>query len=103
MKTLFAALSLLFLIGCASLEPAAKAASEPKKQAQMAVLNDGDVIVGLVDEPCTHPGILEMIGDEYRKFFRAGKVMITKESYHLCWANGADFIGVAPGALPEAK
>jgi hypothetical protein len=62
----------------------------------MAVLNDGQVFVGIVDEPCTAESVLENIKPEFQPLFKAGKVVLFGQPMELCWSDGENFLEVEP-------
>jgi hypothetical protein len=64
----------------------------------MAVLNDGEVVVGIVDEPCTSEKVKPMIKEEFFPRFKAGRVVFKgMDGFDLCWADGNQFMDVEPG------
>lgn len=91
MKTLLSLLFAALLFGCSS------APIAPKIPPRMAILNDGNVVVGIVDMPCTSKAVKPFIKDEFFSRFKAGRVMFKgRGAIDLCWAPGEAFLDVEP-------
>lgn len=96
MKTLLALLFAVMLSGCVSVP------TTPKVPPRMAIFNDGQVVVGIVDQPCTSEGVKAMIREDLFNRFKAGRVVIKgMGAFDLCWAPGEAFADVE--ALPEGS
>lgn len=92
MKTLYILLFALLLSACASIPTA------PKQPPRMAIFNDGQIVVGIVDAPCTSAEVKSFIADEFFPRFKSGRVVIKGVgAFDLCWADGEDFADVEPG------
>lgn len=92
-KLLSTALLLLALAGCATIAPA------PKQEPRVAVLNEGQVVVAIVDEPCKFEDVLQHILPEFQKHFKAGGVSFHGQPVNLCWAEGEKFLDLEPALM----
>lgn len=91
MKTLLALLFALVLSGCAFVP------ATPKQPPRMAILNEGEVVVGIVDMPCTSEDVKPWIKEEFFPRFMAGRVVFKGVGgFDLCWAPGEAFLDVDP-------